>query len=159
MKAKKFWVLMTLCALASCALAQNKVDKFFGNLNGAVQIYERYEGLSKKIYRMRPKKVSDYGTIVHQPYARPLKSLTWSSLQIERQGPYLYVWGVEDGKFVLRGRHALTVSQSKTYDCYILRGQRLCHYNVVVVVLAKKGYVYLKDDNGRTLESYTFADR
>ena len=42
---------------------------------------------------------------------------------------------------------------------YILRGSRLCHYTVTVVVLAKKGYVYLKDDNNRTLESYTFADR
>lgn len=159
MKAKKIWVLVVLCTLTSCALAQNKVDKFFGNLNGAVQIYERYEGLYKRVYRMRPQKVSDYGTIVHQPFARPLKSLTWSSLQVERQGPYLYVWGVEDGKFVLRGRHALTVSQSKKYDCYILRGQSLYHYNVVVVVLAKKGYVYLKDDKGRTLESYTFSDR
>ena len=159
MKAKKFWVLMTLCALASCALAQTKMDKFFGNLNGAVQIYESYEEIKKKIYRMRPKKTSDYGTIVHQPFARPLKSLTWSSLQIERQGPYLYVWGVSDGKFVARGRHALTVSQSAVYDCHILRGNRLCHYKVTVVVLNRKGYVYLKDDNGRILESYTFEDR
>ncbi len=159
MKAKKFWMLMMLCALASCALAQTKMDKFLGNLNGAVQIYERYESLYNRVRRMRPTRVSDYGTVIHQPYARPLKSLTWSSLQIERQGPYLYVWGVSDGKFVARGRHALTVSQSAVYDCHILRGNRLCHYKVTVVVLAKKGYVYLKDGNGRTLESYTFADR
>lgn len=150
---------MMLCALASCALAQTKMDKFLGNLNGAVQIYERYESLYNRVRRMRPTRVSDYGTVIHQPYARPLKSLTWSSLQIERQGPYLYVWGVSDGKFVARGRHALTVSQSAVYDCHILRGNRLCHYKVTVVVLAKKGYVYLKDGNGRTLESYTFADR
>lgn len=159
MKAKKFWMLMMLCALASCALAQTKMDKFLGNLNGAVQIYERYESLYNRVRRMRPTRVSDYGTVIHQPYARPLKSLIWSSLQIERQGPYLYVWGVSDGKFVARGRHALTVSQSAVYDCHILRGNRLCHYTVTVVVLAKKGYVYLKDDNNRTLESYTFADR
>ena len=159
MKTKKFLMLMMLCALASCAFAQNKVDKFFGNLNGAVQIYERYERLYKQVRGMRSTKTSEYGTIVCKPYARPLKSLTWSSLQIERQGPYLYVWGVSDGKFVARGRHALTVSQSAVYDCHILRGNRLCHYKVTVVVLNRKGYVYLKDDNGRTLESYTFADR
>ncbi len=159
MKAKKFWMLMMLCALASCTLAQTKMDKFLGNLNGAVQIYERYESLYNRVRRMRPIRVSDYGTVIHQPYARPLKSLTWSSLQIERQGPYLYVWGVSDGKFVARGRHALTVSQSAVYDCHILRGNRLCHYKVTVVVMGGKGYVYLKDGNGRTLESYTFADR
>lgn len=129
MKAKKFWVLMMLCALASCALAQTKMDKFLGNLNGAVQIYERYESLYNRVRRMRPTKVSDYGTVVHQPYARPLKSLTWSNMQIERQGPYLYVWEVRDGKFVARGKHALTVnSRGKVYDCYILRGSRLCLY-------------------------------
>ena len=160
MKAKKFWMLMMLCALASCALAQTKMDKFLGNLNGAVQIYERYESLYNRVRRMRPTRVSDYGTVIHQPYARPLKSLTWSNMQIERQGPYLYIWEVRDGKFVARGKHALTVnSRGKVYDCYILRGSRLCHYTVTVVVLARKGYVYLKDDNNRTLESYTFADR
>lgn len=141
-------------------LAQTKMDKFLGNLNGAVQIYERYESLYNRVRRMRPTRVSDYGTVIHQPYARPLKSLTWSNMQIERQGPYLYVWEVRDGRFAALGKHALTVnSRGRVYDCYILRGSRLCHYTVTVVVLAKKGYVYLKDDNNRTLESYTFADR
>ena len=158
MNAKKFWMLMALCVLASCAQAQNKADKFFGNLNGAVQIYERYESLHKQIKRLRPVKTSDYGTIVHQPYGQPLKSLTWSNMQIERQGPYLYIWEVKNGGFAALGRHTLTVNdQGKMYDCYILRGSRLCHYTVTVVILAKQGYVYLKDDNNRTLESYTFA--
>ena len=39
MKTKKFLMLMMLCALASCAFAQNKVDKLFGNLNGSFQFY------------------------------------------------------------------------------------------------------------------------
>lgn len=150
---------MMLCALTSCAIAQTKMDKFLGNLSGAVQIYERYESLHKNVRSLRSTKTSDYGTVVCKPFARPLKSLTWSSMQIERMGPYLYVYEVQDGKFAFRGKHALTVNQSKLYDCYILRGEYLYRYTVTIVVMAKKGYVYLKDDNNRTLESYTFDDK
>ena len=154
-------MLMMLCALTSCVFAQTKVDKFLGNLNGAVQIYERYENMLKNAKRKSgSSSVSEYGTVIEQQYGKPLKSLTWSNIQIERQGPYLYVWGLNAGKFVRKGRHTLTVNEQATsYDCCVKQGNRMYRYTVTVVVLAKNGYVYLKDDNNRTIESYTFSYR
>lgn len=155
---KKFLMILFVCLVSSCAFAQTKMDKFLGNLSGAVQIYERYESMYRQIKRLHPIQVTMGGTIVNKKYGRELKSLTWSTHQIEKQGAYLYVYEVNDGKFVQIGKHAMTVNQSKPYDVYILRGEYLLHHKVVIVTMDRKGYVYLKRGL-QTIESYTFEIR
>lgn len=155
---KNFLMMLFVCLVSSCAFAQTKMDKFLGNLNGAVQIYERYESTYRQIKRLHPIQCTMGGTIVNKRYGRELKSLTWSTHQIEKQGPYLYVYEVQNGKFALIGKHAMTVNHSATYDVYILRGEYLLHHKVVIVTMDRKGYVYLKRGS-QTIESYTFEIR
>lgn len=155
---KNFLMLILLGMISSCVFAQNKVDKFFGNLRGGVQIYERYESLYKSVRRMNPNQISDYGTRIKRKFGSSrLESLTWSSMQIERHGPYLYVFEVDNGEFICIGKVAMTINHTyPPYEVYVLRGDMLYRYQVVIVTMGGKGYVYFKTENNRTLESYTF---
>lgn len=151
---QKILMLVMLLFTASCALSQTKMDKFLGNLNGAVQIFERYESMYNRVKRMNPKQISPDGTVRMYKY-KDLRSLTWTTLQIEKQGPYLYVYQIDNGQYKLLGKHAMTVNQSKVYGTYIRRGDYLLYHKVTIVCMDRKGYVYLKRDT-QTIESYTF---
>ncbi len=153
--AKKFLMLALMLALASCAFGQSKMDKAVGSLNGMMQIYEQYESLYRRVRRMYPVQVTSNQTVVRKTLGKRLKSLTWSSLQIECKDGCLYFYRIKNGDFTVVRKYSLYSRGSLSFDVDVAVGSRIVRRKVVVIFMDKAAWVYYRQGD-RTLESYTF---